>query len=210
MKHIQEGLDESAARIPQYELDTLRYENVKHKDLNPKFEKNGLELIEFTIGEITVPEAIQQAIDERSSMGVVGNMAQYQQYKSAKAIEKAAENPNGGAGEGIGMGMGFGMASQMMNQQQAQQTQQPQQQNTQPPQQSGPPPVPTAVVFHAVINGKQAGPFCLDELKQMLAKNEFSKETLVWKQGMDNWIKAGEVGELKDIFGSVPPPLPPQ
>ena len=44
----------------------------------------------------------------------------------------------------------------------------------------------------------------------MIAKNEFSKETLVWKQGMENWIKAGEIAELQSVFGSIPPPLPPQ
>jgi len=27
---------------------------------------------------------------------------------------------------------------------------------------------------------------------------------------MDNWIKAGDVLDLQTVFGSVPPPLPPQ
>lgn len=171
-------------------------------NLLPKFEQNGLELVEFTIGAITVPDAVQKAMDERASMGVLGNMGQYQQYKSAQAMEKAAENPNGGAGEGIGMGMGFGMAAQMMNQQN--------QQNQQQQAPSGPPPVPQASAYHAVINGQQAGPYDMNTLQQMIAGNQLNKETLVWKQGMDNWIKAGEVAELQALFGSVPPPLPPQ
>ncbi len=204
--YIQTGFPDAIgeSKIPLLDM-IMNYnelsEGVK-KVLTPKFEKNGLSLIEFTIGAITVPDAVQKAIDERSSMGVLGNMAQYQQYKSAQAMEKAAENPNGGAGSGIGMGMGFGMASQMMNQQQFQQ--QPQQ------QQSGPPPIPAAVQFHAVINGQQSGPFSFDALKQLISNNQFSKETLVWKQGMGNWIKAGDVADLQTVFGSVPPPLPPQ
>lgn len=207
--YIQTGFPDAIgeSKIPLLDM-IMNYnelsEGVK-KVLTPKFEKNGLSLIEFTIGAITVPDAVQKAIDERSSMGVLGNMAQYQQYKSAQAMEKAAENPNGGAGAGIGMGMGFGMASQMMNQQQFQQ--QPQQQAQ---QQSGPPPIPAAAQFHAVINGQQAGPFSFDALKQLISNNQFSKETLVWKQGMGNWIKAGEVADLQAVFGSIPPPLPPQ
>jgi len=56
-------------------------------------------------------------------MNMVTDMNKFQQFQQANAIEKAAENPGGGAGEGIGMGMGFGMANMMMNQQ----NQQPQQ-----------------------------------------------------------------------------------
>ena len=50
-------------------------------------------------------------------MNMVNDMNKFQQFQQANAIEKAAENPGGGAGEGIGMGMGFGMANMMMNQQ---------------------------------------------------------------------------------------------
>jgi len=207
--YIQTGFPDAIGESKLALLDMMmNYNEISEavkKNLIPNFEKNGLELIDFTIGAITVPDAVQKAIDERSSMGALGNMSQYQQYKSAQAMEKAAENPNGGAGSGIGMGMGFGMASQMMNQQQAQQPQ-----NTQQQSQNGPPPIPTAVQFFAVVNGQQAGPFGLNALKQMLAKNEFTTETLVWKEGMANWIKAEEVADLKAVFGSVPPPLPPQ
>jgi hypothetical protein len=34
--------------------------------------------------------------------------------------------------------------------------------------------------------------------------------TLVWKQGLSQWVPAQQVPELAEIFGSVPPPLPPQ
>ena len=44
-------------------------------------------------------------------------MNKFQQFQQSNAIEKAAENPNGGAGEGIGAGLGFGMAQMFMNQQ---------------------------------------------------------------------------------------------
>ena len=75
---------------------------------------------------------------------------------------------------------------------------------------SAPPPVPAAVTFHAVINGSQAGPFDMATIKQMIGSNQFSKETLVWKEGMAGWVAASTVNELTSVFGSIPPPLPPQ
>ena len=35
-------------------------------------------------------------------------------------------------------------------------------------------------------------------------------ETLVWKQGMEDWAPAQDVPEIADLFASIPPPLPPQ
>ena len=42
-------------------------------------------------------------------------------------------------------------------------------------------------------NGKQAGPFSLDQL----AQQAITPETLVWKQGMQDWTPAWKVDELK-------------
>ncbi|MBK9077392.1 MAG: DUF4339 domain-containing protein, partial [Flavobacteriales bacterium] len=37
---------------------------------------------------------------------------------------------------------------------------------------------------------------------------EFTKQTHVWKQGMENWQEAGNVQELSPLFSSgMPPPL---
>jgi membrane protease subunit (stomatin/prohibitin family) len=72
--------------------------------------KYGLEIVDFIVNSITPPEEVQKMIDERSAMGAVGDMNRFMQFKAAKAIEKAAENP-GGAGNaaGLGLGAGFGM-----------------------------------------------------------------------------------------------------
>ena len=37
-----------------------------------------------------------------------------------------------------------------------------------------------------------------------------AKETLIWKQGMASWTKAGDVNEVNTFFAAAPPPLPPQ
>jgi hypothetical protein len=98
------------------------------------------------------------------------------------------------------MGMGMAMAQQMgqmMNQQN-------QQQNTN----QGPPPIPGAVQYFLAVNGQQQGPYTLQALQQMIASGAFTRDSMVWKQGMSAWSKAGEVADLQGFFGSMPPPIP--
>jgi membrane protease subunit (stomatin/prohibitin family) len=80
------------------------------------FAKYGVELVDFLIGAITPPEEVQKMIDERAGMGAVGDMQKYMAYKTARAIEAAADNPGetgGAAGLGLGAGIGM-MMPQMM------------------------------------------------------------------------------------------------
>ena len=70
-----------------------------------------------------------------------------------------------------------------------------------------PPPVPTTA-YHVAVNGSATGPFEVKILEQMAAFGQFAKDSLVWKNGMEQWIKAGEVDELKNIFTAMPP-IPP-
>jgi hypothetical protein len=74
-----------------------------------------------------------------------------------------------------------------------------------------PPPLPgqQQVAFFAAINNNRAGPFDMAALQQQVQAGQITRETLVWKQGMANWAKAGEVPELQGLFAAVPPPLPP-
>lgn len=170
--------------------------------INPEFGEYGLEVTKFLVENISLPPEVEQALDKRSSMGILGNLNQYAQFQAANAMEAAAKNPGGGASEGIGMGMGFAMAQQMgqmFNQQ------------NQSAGQQGPPPIPgSAIQFFIAVNGQQQGPHSLQVIQQMAQQGSVTRETLVWKQGMPSWIKASEVAELHELFGAVPPPLPPQ
>ncbi len=67
-----------------------------------------------------------------------------------------------------------------------------------------PPPVPT-VAYHVAANGQATGPFNLNALKQMAASGQFTVDSLVWKNGMVEWVKAGTVDELKSVFITIPP-----
>lgn len=66
------------------------------------------------------------------------------------------------------------------------------------PIQSGmtPPPL-NNVMYHVAVNGQATGPFDLNILSQMVVQGTLTKDTLVWKQGMQNWAKADSVEELK-------------
>jgi membrane protease subunit (stomatin/prohibitin family) len=173
--------------------------------LNEGFGEMGLEIRKFLIENISMPPEVEAAIDKRSQMNVLGNLDQFAKFQAANAMEKAASSGGDGGmmGAGMGMGMGMGMAN-MMNQAFSG--------SAQPSQQApaGPPPIPGAVSFFIAINGQQQGPLNLDQLKASVSQGQLNRDTLVWKQGMPAWTKAGEVTELSGLFGSAPPPLPPQ
>lgn len=63
--------------------------------------------------------------------------------------------------------------------------------------------------YFVVLGGQQSGPYSIDDLKVLLQQGRLQRNSLVWKEGMQQWVAAGSVDELADIFGSAPPPLPP-
>ena len=71
-----------------------------------------------------------------------------------------------------------------------------------------PPPIP-AVAYHVAVNGQATGPFDISVLTQMAAAGQLTADSLVWKNGMAQWAKAGTVDELKNLFTNVMPPIPP-
>ncbi|NBH99778.1 DUF4339 domain-containing protein [Anaerotruncus sp. 1XD22-93] len=75
------------------------------------------------------------------------------------------------------------------------------------PQSITPPPMPT-IAYHVAINGQAAGPFDMGTLSQMVASGTLTKTSLVWKQGMTNWVQADTVQELQGLFGNNIPPIP--
>lgn len=83
--------------------------------LVPVFAKYGLELDNFAVENISLPEELQKAIDTRISMGMIGDMGKFTQYQAAQAIPLAAQNEGGMAGIGASMAAGVGMGQMMAN-----------------------------------------------------------------------------------------------
>lgn len=70
-----------------------------------------------------------------------------------------------------------------------------------------PPPIPN-VTYHVAVNGQATGPYDIVTLAKMINQGLFEKGSLVWKQGMANWVRADSVEELKGLFSNVMPPIP--
>lgn len=118
---IRSNMDELAAAM-----------KVKVRD---DFGKYGVELRDFFIQDISVPEEIQEAFRLRARMGALG-VQNYMQLKTADAIGDMAKNPGAGGQTmqmGAGMGMGM-MMPQMMAQAMGGMMNPMQQQAPQPPQ----------------------------------------------------------------------------
>jgi membrane protease subunit (stomatin/prohibitin family) len=75
-------------------------------ELDMPFFEYGLKLCSFYVQSVTLPQELQQYLDKRSSMNLVGDLNQYAHFQAADSIEKAASNPGGLAGAGIGLGAG--------------------------------------------------------------------------------------------------------
>ncbi len=172
----------------------------------------GLEIPEFYIENISLPEAVEAVLDKRTSMGIAGDLGKYTQFSAAEAMSAAAQNPAGGSamGAGLGMGMGMAMAGQMAGQMgpwgamPAPATAQPAARPAPPP-----PPPPSEHVWHIAENGQTKGPFSKAALGRMVQTGELSRETLVWTPGQDGWKAAEDVIELARLFTILPPPPPP-
>ena len=72
-----------------------------------------------------------------------------------------------------------------------------------------PPPIPT-VAYHVAVNGQATGPFDISVLAQMATAGQLTADSLVWKNGMAQWAKAGTVDELKNLLANGMPPIPTQ
>ncbi|NNF59367.1 MAG: SPFH domain-containing protein, partial [Rhodothermaceae bacterium] len=163
--------------------------------ISEEFEGYGIEITSMLVENISLPPQVEEMLDKRTSMGIVGDLGAYTQFQAAQAMEKAAENPGGAASGGIGMGMGFAMANQM-GQQMAQ-------------QQGGAPPPPPAQQFHVAVDGETRGPYDRQTLQSQAQSGTLTPNSMVWMQGMDGWQPAGQVEALSDLFAAVPPPPPP-
>lgn len=95
--------------------------------------------------------------------------------------------------------------AQMANQWQQAASMQPQT----PPPMPGSAPVPPNVKFHIAINGQQWGPYDMNQMNQMAQNGQINVQTMVWKEGMANWMSAGQVPELATLFQPAGPPVPP-
>ena len=184
------------AKIPVLDLvsNQLILGDRVRDQLNPGFqEAYGVTLTDVTVGNISLPKEVEEALDSRSKMGILGNLNAYTQMQAADAMGDAARNP-GMAGAGMGMGMGMGMGqvmSQAMSGAAGGQA-----------APAAPPPLPGATRYHYNGPAGQAQ-LTADEVASRIASNRDAQH-LVWTTG---WAAWKDWSDVADIAGKVPPAM---
>jgi membrane protease subunit (stomatin/prohibitin family) len=177
------------AKIPILELagNYERMSGLALERIAPDLAAMGLELTAFYIENISVPAEVEKALDERTKMGVIGNLGQYTQFQAAQAMRDAAQNPGGLAGAAAGIGAGVAIGNQIAG------------------AMAAPPPVPFPATYYLAIDGEQSGPFELPAVAAKARSGQLTSGTLVWKQGMTSWTAAESVPELRALLAAMPP-----
>ena len=201
---IKEVMPELGLSVIDLEAKVTQMGGMLRERISGDFEAMGLELCEVQVQDIGLPEEVEKAIDKRGAIAAVGNLQAYTQYETASAIHDAATTPNSAAGAGMGLGAGFAMGGAMAGQMGAAMNAGAAGMGAS----AAPPPLPAAMAFHVAINGQQAGPFDMMALQAQASSGGLKRDSLVWKAGMAQWSKAGEVPELAALFTSMPPPIP--
>ncbi len=174
--------------------------------ITPNLAEYGLLMPSFFIENISLPPKVEDILDKRTSMGIVGDLQSYMQFQAAESMTL----PGGAAGQSLGAGMGAGMGLAMAQQSlQGPWGARPALASTPPQAAIAPPPLQAPErLWHVAINGQAQGPFSKARLGRMQAEGELSRESLVWSEGIDGWTQAGELDELAKLFTVLPPPLP--
>jgi membrane protease subunit (stomatin/prohibitin family) len=78
--------------------------------IKPVFAALGLQLTQFAVENVSLPEELAKVLDQRIGMSMVGDVSRYTQYAAAESLDLAAANTSGGAGVGMGLGAGAAVA----------------------------------------------------------------------------------------------------
>lgn len=164
-------------------------------------EAYGITLTDMTIENISLPPEVEKALDQRTKMGVLGNLDNYAKMKAAEALETAAGN-QGIAGAGVGMGVGLGMGSMMGNIMGGGAT------GGQQAAPGGPPPLPQAQGYHYNGPSGQAQLNAAEIITRIQADR--SANHMIWANGWAEWKSWKNVPELANqIPPDIAPPPPP-
>lgn len=173
--------------------NTAELEKLVASQISATLTDYGLSMPELYIENISLPSAVEEVLDKRTSMGIAGDLGKYTTFAAAEAMTAAASQTNGAMGAGIGAGMGMAMAQNMA---------------PAAPSHHTPPPPPVEHVWHIAENGATKGPFSKAAMGRMTTEGTLTRDSLVWTAGQDGWMRAEDVAELAQLFTILPPPPP--
>jgi membrane protease subunit (stomatin/prohibitin family) len=110
LAHITDGFANSNVAFLDLAANQLKLAAQISEGLKPVFAVLGLELTQFVVENISLPEDLAKVLDQRIGMKMVGDMGRYTQYAAAESLDLAAANTGGGAGVGMGLGAGAAVA----------------------------------------------------------------------------------------------------
>jgi membrane protease subunit (stomatin/prohibitin family) len=84
-------------------------------ELTPAFAGFGLELSQFVVENVSLPDELQKVFDQRVGMNMVGDLGRYTLYSAAESLDLSAANTSGAAGMGMGLGAGAAVAQVLSN-----------------------------------------------------------------------------------------------
>lgn len=82
--------------------------------MKPTFANLGLELNQFVVENISLPDDLQKIMDQRIGVSMAGDLNRFTQLEAAESLPIAAANTGGAADAGVGLGAGMAMAQTMM------------------------------------------------------------------------------------------------
>ena len=110
---LTDAIGESKISVLDLAGNTTEFNEIVKATIQEKFREIGLSLTNLFIENMSVPEEVEKAIDERSKLGVLGDKTDVMmKVAAAQAMKDAAKNPGLGgafAGAGIGLGAGVGL-----------------------------------------------------------------------------------------------------
>jgi len=197
----------ASAEIPLVDLATNYSElseQLRRMVIQRVDDEYGLDIPAMVIVNISLPAEVEKALDTRTSMDMVGDMARYQAFQLGNAMPTLAANEGAGGMAGAGMGVGLGMAVASGVPSMVGGGSGPMSSTPAPPLPQAPPP-PS---WHFAESGASVGPLAAPQMVEMVSAGRIQPQTLVWMAGMAEWMPASQVPQLAGLFGQAPPPIP--
>ena len=114
-----DSLGESKVSALDLAANTLEFNEIVKGSVQNKFNELGLKLVNLFIENMSLPEEVTKAMDERTKLGILGDSTDtLMKVSAAEAMKTAAANQGvGGAfmAGGVGMGAGVGIGAMMVN-----------------------------------------------------------------------------------------------
>lgn len=61
--------------------------------------------------------------------------------------------------------------------------------------------------YHVLLDEKASGPFSEPELMRLIKAQHLTKDTFVWRPGLKDWGRAGDMPDILRLVALCPPPF---